>query len=102
MAPDALYHGRRILARGGEDGRAELDLDAMAARQEAPRALGPVAAGRHRVMGAADVDRDDRDLVLLGDDRGAGAQPADPAVARPRALGVDQQVPAPVDQLVDV
>ena len=53
-------------------------------------------------MRARDADRDDRDAVLLGDDRGAGAQAAELAGARARALGEDQEVPALVDQPVDV
>ena len=65
-------------------------------------ALGPVLAGRHRLVRAGHVDRHDREAVLGGQGGRAGAQLADPAVARARALGVHQEVPALVDQAVDV
>ena len=85
------------------DRRAEADLDLVAAgEQPAGLALGPVLARRHRVVGAVDVDRDDVDVVLGGDHGRARADLADAAVARARALGEHQQVPALLDQLVDV
>ncbi len=93
----------RRLGVARPDRLAEADLDLVAAGEEAAGiALRPVLAGRHRVVGAADVDRDDVDAVLRGDHRGAGADLADLAVARAGALGEHQQVPALVDQPVDV
>ncbi len=62
----------------------------------------PVLAGRHRVVGALDVDRDDVDAVLRGDHRGARADLADRAVARAGALGEHHEVPALADDPVDV
>src|SRR4051794_39555749 len=99
FGPDEPAHGRRRvgaleqcahalhdlglrLVLADPDGRAELDLDRMTAAQEAgATALGPVLARRHRIMRAADADRHDGDLVGSSDHGGAGAQPADAAVA---------------------
>ena len=67
----------------------------------AGRLLRPVAAGRHRVVRALDVDRHDRDAVL-GRSRRRRSASCRAAVTRPGALGEHQQVPALVDQLVDV
>src|SRR3954454_9362939 len=101
--PEGANLVHRLAALGGigdRDGLAEAHLELVAAREQL--ALGPVLAGRHRVVGAADVDRDDGDPVLGGEHGGARADLADRAVARARALGVHQQVPAVLDQAVDV
>ena len=87
----------------GPDRRTEADHHLVAARPQPARpALGPVAARRHRVVGAADVDRHDVDAVVGGDHGGAGAHLADLPVARARPLGEHQQIPAAVDEAVDV
>ena len=98
-----LRHRLALLARAGADRRTEADHHLVAARpQPARSALGPVAARRHRVVGAADVDRHHVDAVVRGDHGGAGAHLADLPVARARPLGEHEQIPAVVDEAVDV
>ena len=53
-------------------------------------------------MCAGHAHGDDRDLVALRDERGAGVQAPDRAVASASAFRVDQQVPAVCDELLDV
>src|SRR3954469_2603363 len=69
----------RLVARADRPAEADLDLVAPAEEAAGP-ALGPVLARGHGVVGAADVDRDDVDVVVGGDDRCAGADLADLAV----------------------
>ena len=84
-------------------GGAEADLDRAPALDRPPRRqLHPVAADRHDVVRARDVDRHQRQVVLGGEHRRAGAQLADAAVARARALGEHHEAPARLEQLVDV
>ncbi len=98
-----LRHRLALLARAGADRRTEADHHLVAARPQPARpALGPVAARRHRVVGAADVDRHHVDAVVGGDHGGAGAHLADLPVARARPLGEHEQIPAVVDEAVDV
>src|ERR687895_1470746 len=81
----------------------EAHLHPVAAREVAGRdAPRPVLAGRHRLVGAAQIDRHDVDVVVGRDHRGARARLADLAVARARALREHHEVPALVDQAVDV
>ena len=68
-----------------------------------PGLTAPARSGRaHHVVRTLDVDRDDRDAVLGGEDGGAGAHAVQAAVARARALRVQQQVPALAQDRVEV
>src|SRR5690242_10826715 len=84
------------------DRATEAHLDRMTAQTECPGAARPGPSGRHRGPRAGDVHGHDRDAVLLREHRGARAQLAHLAAARARALRVQEQVPALVDQAVDV
>src|SRR5829696_8018481 len=98
LRADPVHDAVAVLAVARPDGLPEADLDAVAAGEEPVDALGPVAPRRHRVVGAGDVHRDDRDVVLLGQERRARAQALEPPVPRARALGVEQQIPALLDE----
>src|ERR671914_192777 len=92
-----------LLGVARADRPAEAHLDLVAARDEAARdASRPVLAGPHRLVGAAEVDRHDVDVVLGRDHRCARAHLAYLAVARARALREHHEVPTLVDQAVDV
>ena len=92
---------QRVGVAAGLDRLAERDGDPVTAgEQPAAQALGPDPAGRHRVGGAGDLDRDDRQVVRGGQDRGAATDPSGHASARAGSLGKQQQVPAIVEQRV--
>ena len=63
-------------------------------RQLAPAGRRPALPARHRGERAAVGDRHHGDVVLLGEEGGTHPEPAEPAVDRPGALGVDHQAPA--------
>src|SRR3954452_1560841 len=91
----------RRVARGDRRPEAHLHLDA-AREQPAGAPLRPVLAGRHRLAGPSDPDRHDAEPVLGGEHSGAGVDLADLPVAGARALREHQQVPALLDELVDM
>ena len=66
-------------------------------------AAGPEVARRHRVAGPGDPDRDDRHPVARRQHRCSLAHPGGTGVGAPAgALRVHEQIPAPVQQLVEV
>src|SRR3954447_8771681 len=92
-----------VLAVLRADRRSEADRDRVAAEDHpGGQAPGPGAPGRHRLARAGHVDRHDRHVVGGREDGGARVQLAPRAVARARALGVQQQVPALAQEAVQV
>src|SRR4051794_15053159 len=85
VAAHPLHDLAAVLLVVGADRLADADLDRVPL--EPGLELHPVAADRHHVMGPGHVDRHQREVVLGGEHGRAGAQLADAAVARARALG---------------
>src|SRR5919202_2543952 len=100
---DAGHRLVAVLAVQRADRRTEAHGDRIAVEDHpGAQALLPRAPGRHRLARPGDVDRHDRDAVRGREDGGAGVQLAARAVARARALRVQEQVPALAQEAVQV
>jgi hypothetical protein len=71
-------------------------------KQPSAQAFGPELAGGHRLGGAVDPDRHDRQIVLGGEHGGAATDAPESVPVFARALRVEQQAPSVVEQLVQM